>query len=441
MPLIEDIDLLLFAQILGSILVINYFLFRRLLLAFVDPIWFLVIINTTVTLTLVVYDHVMKNELFSSTVLYVISAHLAFIVGARLTRFFIVGKLSLEYLQTPKVNIADPRRAATILKVSTIFLLFIAAYYVATGLPALSSDPELARVLARKGGGGVVARLFNVFCYLNLTLWFYCRLQKIRVGLVWSFLGIGLPLFLLIFVGAKASLLLVYIGLFYVSYYVAFEKGRRFNFSSKYFFITTGAVLCVSFVLLFVRAGEAGASDSVEFATLQLAGRIAFSGIGAAHYFSTYIAELNNFDFFDYIYQYLMLPLFGPLRIFDYAPTVGSMLAVSMTGDDTFGPNPSMYVEGAIYFGRIFGVVYCAALGVVFSVFRYFPLRFRSLPAFIRVILFSFGNMLIMSMTYDMILFIGDLVNFLFFVGPLLAGFVLIRASIPAERRGALLKG
>lgn len=439
MPLIEDIDLYLFGVILSSVLLANYFLFRRLLLAFVDPIWFMVIINTTVTLTLVIYDSAVKNEIFSSTVQYIVLAHLAFIAGARVTRFFIVQRLSPQYLQTPKVNVSDPRRAAIFLKVSTVFLLFIAAYYVAVGLPALASDPELARVLARKGGGGVVARLFNVFCYLSLTLWFYCRLQKIRLGFVWSFLGIAMPLFLLLFVGAKASLLLVYISLFYVSYYAAFESGRKFKFSSKYFFITAGAVLCVSFVLLFARAGETGASDSVEFATLQLIGRIAFSGIGAAHYFSTYIADLNNFDALDYFYQYLILPLFGPLRVFEYVPTVGSMLAISMVGDDTFGPNPSMYVEGAIYFGRIFGVMYCAGLGVIFSIFRYLPLRLRRLPAFIRVILFSFGNMLIMSMTYDMILFIGDLVNFLFFIGPLLVGFVLVRASLRVNCRQPIM--
>lgn len=441
MPLIEEIDLYLFIEILILILFINYFLFRRLLLAFVDPIWFLVIINTTVTLTLVIYDRVLKNEIFSSTVLYIVLAHLAFILGARVTKFFIMRNLSPQYLQTPKVNVSDPRRAAVILKISTVFMLCIAAYYLATGLPALSSDPELARVLARKGGGGVVARLFNVFGYLSLTLWFYCRLQKIRLGLVWSFLGIGLPLFLLLFVGAKASLLLVYISLFYVSYYVDFESGRKFIFSSKYFFITAGAVLCVSFVLLFARAGEAGATDSIEFATLQLIGRIAFAGVGAAHYFSTYIPDLTNFGPFDYFYQYWILPLFGPLRIFDYGPTVGSMLAMSITGDDTFGPNPSMYVEGAIYFGRIFGVMYCAAVGVIFSVFRYLPLRLRRLPAFIRVTLFSVGNMLIMSMTYDMILFVGDLVNFLFFMGPILTAYVLIGASLHMDRHKTVRGG
>lgn len=251
----------------------------------------------------------------------------------------------------------------------------------------------------------------------------------------------GLPLFLLLTVGAKASLLLVYISVFYVSYYVAFESGRKFRFSSRYFFITAGSVLCVSFALLFARAGETGATDSVQFATLQLIGRIAFSGVGAAHYFSTYIADLNNFDVFDYFYQYLILPLFGPLRVFEYVPTVGSMLAISMVGDDTFGPNPSMYVEGAIYFGRIFGVLYCAGLGIIFSVFRYLPLRFRRVPAFVRVILFSFGNMLIMSMTYDMILFIGDLVNFIFLIGPLLAGFILIRASLRLSHPSTLQRG
>lgn len=430
MPLLADLDIALFIEILIAVLFVNYLLFRRLLLALVDPIWFMVIINTTVTLTLVIYDRALHDEIASWTVFYVVVSHLLFVGAARLTRRVLTRNLGPAYLQGPRVNTADPRAPAWILKMSTVLLLFIAVYYVGTGLPALSSDPELARVMLKKGGGGVMARLFNVFSYLSLTLWFYCRLKKISLGFVWSFLGVSLPLFLMLFVGAKASLLFVYISFFYVSYYVAYETNREFKFSSKYFFIATGVVLCVSFVLLFARAGEAGASDSsLEFAGVQLLGRIIFSGVGAAHYFSTDIPALGQLGAFDYFYQYIILPLFAPLRIFDYEPTVGTLLALSMTGDDTFGPNPSMYVEGAIYFGPFFGALYCAALGVIFSIFRYLPLRFKRSPAFFRVVMFSFGNMLIMSMTYDMILFVGDLVNFIFFVAIMLTGFVLIRAS------------
>jgi len=431
MPLLADLDIPLFIGILISVLLLNYFLFRRLLFSLVDPIWFLVIVNTTVTLALVIYDRAMNDEFFSWTVFYVVVAHIMFIAAARLTRVVLTRGLTPSYLQAPHVNTVDPRASAWILKTCTLLLFLLAVYYVGTGLPALSSDPELARVMLKKGGGGVMARLLNVFAYLSLTLWFYCRLRGVRLGFIWSCLGILLPLFLLLFVGAKASLLLVYISFFYVSYYVAYETNREFKFPAKYFFISAGVVLCVSFVLLFARAGEAGASDSsLEFAGIQLLGRIIFSGVGAAHYFSTDIPALAQLGTWDYFYQYVLLPLFAPLRIFDYEPTVGTILALSMTGDDTFGPNPSMYVEGMIYFGPFFGVLYCAVLGVIFSIFRYLPLRFTRSPAFFRVVMFSFGNMLIMSMTYDMILFVGDLINFIFFAAITLFVFVLLRASL-----------
>lgn len=431
MPLIDELNFTLFFGILATVLVINYFLFRKLLLALVDPLWFLVIINTSVTLTLVIYDRALKNDFFSGTVAYVCAAQFFFVLGAKVTKWMIMRNLARINLQGPGMSQADPRGAAWMLNMSTMVLLMVAVYYVATGLPSLASDPELARVQSRSGGGGMVTRVFNVFSYLSLTLWFYCHKKKIRLPTISSLAGILLPIFLLLMVGSKASLLFVYISLFYVSYYVAFESGRKFVFSARFFFITVGMVLLVSFVLLFARAGIAETSDSSwEFASFQLIGRIIFSGVGAAHYFSTEIPALAHLNMFDYLYQYIALPLLAPLRIFEYETTVGSVLAMSITGDDTFGPNPSMYVEGAIFFGRIFGVLYCAALGVVFSVFRYLPLRMRRAPSWMRVVFYSFGNMLIMSMTYDMILFIGDVVNFLLLAVTIIIAFVLVRASM-----------
>lgn len=438
MPLFADLDITLFVSILCSVLYINFLLFRRLLLSMVDPVWFLVIINTTVTLSLVIYDQAIEDKFYSLTVLYVVLAHLAFVVAARITRKFVLKGVTLDYLQRSYTEPADPSAAAFILKISTVLLIGILFFYLVTGLPALASDPELARVLSKKGGAGMVARLFNVFAYLSLTLWFYCRLKKIALGFVWSFLGIAIPVFLLITVGAKASLLSVYISFFYVSFYVAYENGKKFRFSSKYFFITTGLVLTVSFVLLFARAGEAGATDAVEFAGVQLLGRIIFSGVGAAHYFSAHIPALADLNVFDYFHQYVVLPILAPLRVFDYEPTVGSLLAMSLTGDDTFGPNPSMYAEGAIYFGRVFGVIYCATLGVLFSFLRYFPLVLTRSPAFFRMLIFSISNLIIMTITYDMILFVGDLINFVFFV---VLGVFIFTLTVAAMRHRSGVAG
>lgn len=441
MPVVQELDLAAYLTILGLTLFTNYLLFRRLLFSFVDPIWFLVIINTTITLTLVIYDRFIEKDLWSRTVLYVILCQLLFIGGAQLTKWALTRCIRPFSILNGHARLTNSRAAVRILKVSTFFLVLIAIYYVFTGLPSLSNDPELARVMSRREGGGAITRLFYVFSYLSLTLWFYCRAKGIGVNRLVSLLGIVLPLFLLLFVGAKASLLLVYISFFYVNYYVSSEMARPFRMSATYVFIAVLAILCVSIVLLYARAEAVSAAvDPLEFAGLQLLSRIIFSGIGASYYFSNPIADLHGLDILDYCYQYVLLPLFAPFRLLSYEPTVGSILAVSMTGDDTFGPNPSMYVEGQIYFGWVGGVLYCGVLGIIFSVFRYYPLNFRRLPSYTRAIIFSFGNMVIMSMTYDMILFVGDVINAFFFVAPVLFGAMLVNELI-ASRRGPQLRG
>lgn len=180
--------------------------------------------------------------------------------------------------------------------------------------------------------------------------------------------------------------------------------------------------------MLSARAEQVGAGDTaLEFAGIELLQRIIFSGTGAFHYFSTDIPSLKNLNAIDYFRQYILQPTLAPFRILEYQPTVGNLLAISMVGDDTFGPNPSMYVEGKIYFGLIFGVFYCGVLGFVFSIFRYYFLTLTKLPSYVRVTLFSFGCMLINTMTYDMVLFVGEVFNTFIFLIPILFLSILLR--------------
>jgi oligosaccharide repeat unit polymerase len=434
-PNIQEINFLTFFAILTLTLTANYFLFRRLMFNWLDPIWFFLIINTALTLTLVIYNRFIDNDY--ETIFYVILCQLFFIISARSTKWVVT--LNLRPFNSPDgyKEVIDSRSAIRLLNISTFILSIVLFYYYFLTFPPpnLSNDPELARVLARHQGGGSVYRLSSVIIYLSLTLWFYIRLKQIKIGWVSNSLGIMLPILLLLLVGAKASLVSVYSSFFFVSYYVSVERGQNFNISAKYILTVALCVFIFSFFILLRRSSELAAGTSLmNLAGLQLLERIIFSGIGAFHYFSTNIPDLNQLNIFDYIYQYLVIPILAPFRLVSYEPTIGSILAISITGDDTYGPNPSMYVEGKIYFGWVAGILYCGVLGAIFSVFRYYPLRFNRLPSYVRVILFSFGSSIISTMTYDMILFIGEVVNLFFILLPILLGVMLHNELISSHR-------
>jgi hypothetical protein len=429
---INEIDFFVFISILILTITINFYLFKKLLFGFMDPMFF-VIINTSLTLTLIIYDRYFNKDY--ENMLYVIFCQYAFIVGARITLHVI--NLKNRPFISPKVSKdkINSRSALWVLNISSSILLFVLAYYMVIGLPAFSSDPELARVLTRKDGGGGISRIFDVFSYLSLTMWFYIRGKKIKINFLSNYISIILPILLLFAAGSKASIIYVYLSLFSVSKYISFEMNENFKISIKYVIITIILILSVSFIFLFVRAETVDPmANPIDFASHALLYRVIFSGVGAFYYFSNNIIELNNLNILDYIYQYLIIPIFAPLRLVSYEQTVGSILAISMVGDDTFGPNPSMYVEGKVYFGWIGGIFYCAVLGVIFSIFRYLPLKFNHLPSYVRAIGFSFGSLLVLTITFDMILFTGaafsailllSIILFIVFIINKLTGYII----------------
>ncbi|NTU72607.1 hypothetical protein HGB07_00290 [Candidatus Roizmanbacteria bacterium] len=434
MPIINELDIQVFFIVFFLTLVVNYILLGKLRFSLVDPIWIMVIINTTLTLTLVIYDRLMQNDFV--IVIYLVLCQFFFAAGARFSKWCVVRNIIPLILPVGYAEAVNSRRTLWLLNASTFILVVILSYYIATGIPVFDSDPELARALGKTGGGGAIARLTNVFTYLSLTLWFYVRVKRIRIGRVSKTLGIALPFILLLSVGAKSSLISIYVSYYYVSCFISFETRKPFKHSAIFFVLTIISILIVTFSLVYTRGTLVSASMSPsEFATSQILQRIFFTGIGAYHYFSINFSDLNHLTAFDYFNQYLVLPLLAPLRLISYEPTVGKILAVSMVGDDTFGPNPSMYVEGIIFYGWLGGIFYCGMLGIIFSVFRYYPLTLNRFPSFLRVVSFSFGCFLVSTMTYDMILFMGDVYNTLFLSAPILIGVMMVGQSISQRKK------
>ena len=107
---INGVDFQLFLTILGLLLIANYLLFKNLLFSWVDPIWFFVIVNSTVTLTLVIYDRFINDDFW--VIVYVILCQLFFILGAYLTKWIVTSKARhLATRKAPKEDVTESRSA------------------------------------------------------------------------------------------------------------------------------------------------------------------------------------------------------------------------------------------------------------------------------------------------------------------------------------------
>jgi hypothetical protein len=187
-------------------------------------------------------------------------------------------------------------------------------------------------------------------------------------------------------------------------------------------------------------AVSVSADSSLEFTLGALLERLADAGGGLNHYLSSAPApELSRLGPLDFFWNNVLAPFLAPFKLEPYPPSLGNILAREMTGDDTFGPNPTMYMEGLVYFGAAGAVLYCGALGGMLAALRgLFPLlrRLTTMSRAMALVVSCYWAAIALNVTVDLTLIVFGLFNFVFIVIPVLV--IASAASRRSQAAGAL---
>jgi len=386
-------------------------LFRRCAYFYFDPGW-LVVLTLSIGVTLVVYLYLFENLVLFSHVLYVSFALVLFLIGVRATHFlnyrkyYRANSCSQPMIHSP-LQVKKLKQIMSILQLLIILMLLVR---VATqGLAIFSEDPEMAKVLVNSGGFGLITRVIGAAVTMASAIAMLLLLSKEITGkkCIWMLMPV---LFALLSSGSKGAFFSLL-----VSYAVAlvYLRGTVPDFvippSGRIVALIIGAVVGYSFVVLSIRG--ASETDIWQFATTILGVRFLAFGDALYYFFCNNLYTVISLQPYDYVWDFFISPVLAMFRLIEYPITLGLKISGEMFGMERGGPNPTLFVEGYVYFGYVFGLVYALLIGMVFQYLRsnVFNSSVRSTAwGYLRFsILFS----LTQALAADMIIVVGDVVN------------------------------
>lgn len=413
------------ALLLGA-LAVNGVFFSRAAVTWLDPLLFVMVQSSLALVTVLFARFISENP--RDPVLWLLGLqHAAFLAGLGLATRATRGEPRPAPPQGDEAT-RDGDRLRWVLRVSTAVLLAVLlARLAGTGLFLFAEDPEIARVQARTAGGaGYLYRLtyalslVNVGALVALALHGHAITRRLR----WA--GWGLPVLLTATTGAKAELVLLYAAAFATVHAARGEEVRRVirPHVAAALLVATLGIFAFAMTRRFASV-EVQAESGAQYALAAFLERVADAGAGLSYYLANVPApDLARLGPLDFLWNYVAVPFLAPFRLADYPPTLGNVLAREMIGDDTFGPNPTMYMEGLVYFGTVGGVVYCAGLGALLARLRALSgtlLRAARLPYGTALVISAYWAAIALNVTVDFGLMVSGLFNFVFVVVPVLA--------------------
>jgi hypothetical protein len=231
----------------------------------------------------------------------------------------------------------------------------------AIGFPLLSGAPSAQKVAAYTGGLGIVRRInmgpYLFFCCGCMIMALLGHARRLCIAL----LLVGT--FFVVLGGSKGVLLPAVYALAFVLAHRGLgtsalirKRAKRYNF----LILLTG----VAVALIVTTKDQGGFSGGIAF----LAMRVLLSGDVALMYFvrRDTINTLVDPTVLGYLHN-LFADTLGMLRISAYEQSLGALI---LGGDDGFGPNAQYFVQADLYFGPIYGLLYCGILGYAIATMR-----------------------------------------------------------------------
>lgn len=279
------------------------------------------------------------------------------------------------------------------------------------GIILFSDDPTTGKVAAFEGGGGIGAVRRINWGLLNLvnlsTVFIYVKTRN-------RFFLIMLFVLILISVsgGAKSSLLVYIVLLAILGQFKSIGQTRIFKKIDKIKIPLIVAGLSLS--VFIIGANTAGLSDSI----LGLGIRFLYFGDILFYYYNDdAVRHFQQLGFIDFL-NYELNPFLGIFRIVPYlSPLSFEMVKYSFSHNEVLevvtGPNLPYYVKGHIFFGKFGALIYCFLVGAFIAYVRNQLFKKQSsyskylLIIFINISIFSFAqdSALTLSIFFDTLIF------------------------------------
>ena len=391
----------------------NAILLRPMAMGRYDPLYAMNYLVSSFCLVNACYVYLIDNNMAAAQFWYILTAHAAFLSGAYVVRT-VAGRRLAESRQEFVPPIArDTQFALNFLRIAAVVMFVgVLLRIVTVGLPILSANPDLSKVLINRDGFGFMSRILDPLAYCSLALACYLRriggmpLRKILLFFV-------MPLVALISSGSKSALLTVPIALYYASWYISSVRRERIQIVSfKAVVISLVVVMAFAVALLGVAAVGADAEDVGEYVTNVLIERFVAFGDGVFYYYTTNLPNLINRPASTFLNDYVVVPLLAPLRLVPYQMSLGVEMVDTLYRLEFLGPGPTMYVEGDVYFGNPGGILYCLCLGCLFSLLKFGTLRAGGRCTVPGLLLFCCCNVTALHIGQDLILVSGHVFNF-----------------------------
>lgn len=411
LDLFDLIDWSSFFSIFIIIFSFAFILFRSTAYFYFDPGW-LNVLALSIGVTLVEYLYLVENQGLFSHALYVVVAFVLFLSGIRIINYFTKRKLHcvdvghLALIQS-QLQIQKLKKIMMLLQWLIMLMLLIRAS--TQGLAIFADDPEQAKVLVNSGGFGIITRILGPSITMASAIAMLLLISKLISWkrCIWMLMPVLLALLSSGSKSAFFSLLVAYVVA------LVYAHGTVPNFliprNGRIILIFIVTVVAYSFLVLLLRG--ASESNPLLFAANTFGVRFLAFGDSLYYFFFNDLYNVISLQPYDYVWDFFISPVLAMSRLIDYPISLGLRISGEMFGMERGGPNPTFFVEGYVYFGYVFGLVYALLIGMVFQYLRsnVFSSSVKSTAwGFLR---FSIYFSLALTLPVDMILVVADVVD------------------------------
>ncbi len=376
----------------GAILFVLYFVFRRKIFSFYDPLFFYLITQAfSIKLGFLQINN--SNYLldFIGSQFFFCVAFISFsknINSVGVIKDFNLGFKGNEY------------RFWSTFTFFGFIIVLLANFYLFSkqGIILLSDDPTSDKVLAFQGGSGVgaVRRInWGLSKLINLSVIFlYVKTKKNK------YLIMLIVLALLTVSGGSKSSLILYVFIFAIlGQFVSIKNLKAFKRINKLKLPIIGTGV---FLALFILGYK---SNGLDNALIKLGIRFLYYGDILFYYYDS--ASVSHFEYLGFVdfFTYEFNSIFGLMRFTPYLEPLSYQMVkfsfgLNETSELVTGPNLPYYVKGHIFFGNYGSYFYSFFIGMIIAIFRN-KLFFAKKRSYTRYIILIFVNLNLFAFAQD----------------------------------------
>jgi hypothetical protein len=387
-------------------------LFHRCSYFVYDTGW-ITIVALSIAVALVEYLYLIEGQGLFSHALYVAIAFLLFLFGARASRYLSI-RAKYSCKGGPYYSVVNrPLQIKKLMQLMKILQLIIIFMLIARGMtqgfPIFADDPEIAKVQVNSEGFGLITRLMEPSLIMATSI--AMLLITSKVISIKKFLSMLVPVIIALLATGSKGAFVILLGAYVIA--LVYLKGSVSSFKAPKIAINlsifTLFIISYSFLVLYISG--AAADDPLSLALYTFGVRLLAFGDAVFYFFFNDLFDVISLQPIDYLWDFFISPLLSISRLIDYPITLGLRISGELFGMKSGGPNPTLFVEGYVYFGYAFGLLYAFLIGMAFQYLRSNIFNSSVWSSAWGYLFFTLLFSLSSALPTDMILFVGGLIN------------------------------